>query len=73
MQCISIGAVVVVGCTTIYAISAYYHERCEFESRSGQMYMYLRQNYDNYVIKFVSDLQQIHGFLWVLQFPPQYN
>ena len=23
----------------------------------------------HYVIKFISDLQQVHGFLWVLQFP----
>jgi hypothetical protein len=23
-----------------------------------------------YVIKFVSDLRQVSGFLWVLQFPP---
>jgi hypothetical protein len=25
----------------------------------------------HYVIKFVSDLRQVCGFLWVLQFPPQ--
>jgi hypothetical protein len=25
----------------------------------------------HYVIKFVSDLQQVGGFLWVLRFPPQ--
>ena len=24
----------------------------------------------HYVIKFVSDLQQVSGFLWVLWFPP---
>ena len=24
----------------------------------------------HYVIKFVSDLQQVGGFLWVLRFPP---
>jgi hypothetical protein len=24
----------------------------------------------NYVIKFVSDLRQVCGFLWILQFPP---
>ena len=24
----------------------------------------------HYVIKFVSDLQQVSGFLWVLRFPP---
>jgi hypothetical protein len=27
----------------------------------------------HYVIKFVSDLWEIGGFLWVLQFPPRYN
>jgi hypothetical protein len=27
----------------------------------------------HYVIKFVSDLQQVGGFLWVLRFPPRYN
>jgi hypothetical protein len=25
----------------------------------------------HYVIKFVSDLRQVGGFLWILQFPPQ--
>jgi cytochrome c biogenesis protein ResB len=25
---------------------------------------------DHYVIKFISDLQQVSGFLWVLWFPP---
>ena len=25
---------------------------------------------EHYVIKFVSDLQQVGGFLWVLLFPP---
>jgi hypothetical protein len=24
----------------------------------------------HYVIKFVSDLRQVRGFLWVLRFPP---
>jgi hypothetical protein len=36
---------------------------CEFESGSGR-------GVQHYVIKFVSDLQQISGFLWVLRFPP---
>jgi hypothetical protein len=36
---------------------------CEFESRSGR-------GVQHYVIKFVSDLQQVNGFLWVLRFPP---
>jgi hypothetical protein len=38
-----------VGFTTTYAISAYHHWSCEFESRSGQ-------GVQHYVIKFVSDL-----------------
>ena len=37
------------GCTTTYAISAYHHSSCEFESRSGR-------GVQHYVIKFVSDL-----------------
>ena len=36
---------------------------CEFESRSGR-------GVQHYVIKFVSDLRQIGGFLRVLWFPP---
>ena len=35
----------------------------EFESRSGQ-------GVQHYVIKFVSDLRQVCGFVRVLQFPP---
>jgi len=27
----------------------------------------------HYVIKFVSDLRQVGGFLWLLQFPPRYS
>jgi len=50
----------VVGFTTTYAISAYHHWSCEFESRSGR-------GVQHYVIKFVSDLRQVGGFLW---FPP---
>ena len=53
----------VVGFTTTYKISAYHNWCCEFESRSGRGVQY-------YVIKFVSDLQQVGGFLWVLRFPP---
>jgi hypothetical protein len=48
----------VVGCTTTYAISAYHHWCCEFESRS-------RRGAQHYVIKFVSDLRQVGGFLRV--------
>jgi hypothetical protein len=28
------------------------------------------QSIQHYVIKFVSDLRQVGGFLWALQFPP---
>ena len=47
----------VVGFTTTYAISAYHHWSCEFESRSGW-------GVQHYVIKFVSDLWQVGCFLW---------
>ena len=47
-----------VGCTTTYAIGAFHHWCCA--GRGVQ----------HYVIKFVSDLQQFGGFLWVLWFPP---
>ena len=53
----------IVGFTTTYAISAYPHRCCEFESRSGR-------GVQHYVIKFVSDLRQVGGFLRVLRFPP---
>ena len=46
----------VVGFTTTYAISAYHHWCYEFESLS-------RRGVQHYVIKFVSDLRQIGGFL----------
>jgi hypothetical protein len=39
---------------------------CEFEFRSGRSAQY-------HVIKFVSDLRQVGGFLRVLQFPPPIN
>ena len=48
----------IVGFTTTCAISAYHHWCCEFESRS-------RRGVQHYVIKFVSDLRQIGGFLHV--------
>ena len=53
----------VIGFTTTYAISTYHHWCCEFEYWSGR-------GVQHYVIKFVSDLQQVGGFLWVLRFPP---
>jgi hypothetical protein len=52
----------VVGFTTTYAISAYHHWCCEFESRSGR-------GVQHYVIRFDSDLRQVGGFLQVLPFP----
>ena len=48
---------------TTYVISAYHHERCEFESWSGEVY-----SIQHYVMKFVSDLRQVGGFLLVLRF-----
>ena len=45
---------------TTYAIGAYHHWCCEFEPRSGR-------GVQHYVIKFVSDLRQVSGFL---RFPP---
>jgi hypothetical protein len=48
----------VVGFITTYAISAYHNYRCEFESRSGEVY-----SIQHYGIKFASDLRQIGGFL----------
>jgi hypothetical protein len=50
----------VVGFTTNFAISAYHYSNCEFESRSGEVY------WIHYVIKFVSNLWQVSGFLQVL-------
>ena len=56
----------VVGFITTYAINAYHHLHCEFEPLSGKVHLI-----QNYVIKFVSDLWQVGGFLWVLRFPQQ--
>ena len=55
--------IMVVGFTTTYAISTYHHWCCEFESRS-------RRGVQHYVIKLVSDLLQVGGFLRVLRLPP---
>jgi hypothetical protein len=55
----------VVGFTTVYAISAYHHYCCEFESRSWG-----RVLDTTFMIKFVSDLRQVGGFLIVPRFPP---
>jgi hypothetical protein len=40
-------------------------KHCEFERRSGEVYLI-----QHYVIKIVSDLQQIFCFLRLLLFPP---
>jgi hypothetical protein len=53
----------VVRFTTTYAIGANHYWCCGFESRSGR-------GVQHYVIKFVSDLLQVGGFLRVLWFPP---
>ena len=53
----------VVGFTTTYVISAYHHWCYVFESRPGR-------GVQHYVMKFVSDLRQVSGFLRVLRFPP---
>jgi hypothetical protein len=49
----------VVRLTTTYAIN------CEFESHTGGMH-----SIHHYVIKFVSDMRQVCGFLQVPRFPP---
>jgi hypothetical protein len=41
-----------------YVFSTYHHWSCEFQSRSGDVY-----SVQHYVIKFVSDLWQVGGFL----------
>ena len=52
---------IVVGFTTTYVISVYQQWCCEYESRSGR-------GVHNFVIKFVSDLRQVGGFVRLLQF-----
>jgi hypothetical protein len=52
----------VVGFTTTCAISAYHHYSREFEPCSYSI--------QHYVIKLVSDLRQVGGFLGVPRFPP---
>ena len=43
----------------------YNHWSCQFESRPGEAY-----SIQHYLIKFVSDLRLVGGFLWALGFPP---
>jgi hypothetical protein len=54
-----------VGFTTICAISAYHHYSCEFKPRSWRGVLDTKL-----CEKFVSELQQVGGFLRVLRFPP---
>jgi hypothetical protein len=56
----------VVGFIPTYAISPYHHKRCEFESRSREVY-----SIQHYVITLVSDFRQVSGFLRVLPFLPR--
>jgi hypothetical protein len=55
----------VVRFTTTCVIIAYHHWSCEFEPSSWRGVLD-----KHYVIKFVSDLRQIGGFLRVIWFPP---
>jgi hypothetical protein len=56
----------VVGFTTTYAISACYTTKVViFYPVHGELYPI-----QHYVIKFVSDLRQVGGFLMVFLFPP---
>ena len=55
----------VVGFTTNYAISAYHTKVVNSNPVHGEVY-----SIQHYVIKFVSDLRQVRGFLRVHQFPP---
>ena len=53
------------GFITAYAISAYHHKCGVFQPSAGEVYLI-----QHYVIKFVSDLWQVSGFLRVLRCPP---
>ena len=55
----------VVGNTTTYAIVPITTEVVISNLDQGDVY-----SIQHYVINFVSDLRQVGGFLWVLQFPP---
>ena len=50
--------------TECHTVKPVLTEPCEFQSRSGKMYLM-----QHYAIKFVSDQQQDGGFLRDLQFP----
>jgi len=55
----------IVGFTTTCAISAYHHWSCKLVPAHGEMY-----SIQHYMIKYVSYLRQVCGFLLVLRFPP---
>ena len=57
-----------VGFTTTCAISVPHHWCGEFESSHGEVY-----SIQHYVIKFISDLRQVGGFLQVPWFPVPIN
>ena len=61
-----VGDRMVVGFTTSYIIGVHHHYCCEFESRSWR-------GAQHYVMKFLSDLRQVGGFLCALRFPPLIN
>ena len=56
----------VVGFATTYAIGAYHHWCCEFESCSGR-------GVQHYVMKFVCGFLGYSGFLHQYNLPPRYN
>jgi len=53
----------------IQSVPIYITTNTESEPRSGNEY----SKYHYYMIKFVSDLRQIGGFLQVLRFPPDHH
>ena len=55
----------VVGFTTIYAISAFATKVVNSNPANGDMY-----SIQHYVIKLVNDLRQVGGFLPAFRFPP---
>ena len=55
---------IVVGLTTIHAINAFHPYIVSLNSAHREVYSKQR-----YAIKFVSDLRQVVGFLWVFRFP----
>jgi hypothetical protein len=54
----------IVGLTTTDAISAYHHNVVNSNPADDEVY-----SKQHYVIKLLSELRQVDGFLWVLRFP----